>query len=122
MIHLTATPNSVAPLRPRAPVTVHPGRLPSDPLAWRCYLLGEASSDPEVDFDACGCEFPAGFQPFPDESDQTELWDEGYQSFADESEPVFWTQPTDSGLLPSETKNFLQASIDGEFIQRFPEE
>jgi len=122
MIHLTATPNSVAPLGPRAPVTVHPGRLPSDPLAWRCYLLGEASSDPEVDFDACGCEFPAGFQPFPDESDQTELWDEGYQSFADESEPVFWTQPTDSGLLPSETKNFLQASIDGEFIQRFPEE
>jgi len=47
--------------------------------------------DPAIDFDACGCEFPAGFQSFPSETDQTELWDDGYLSFADESEPIFWT-------------------------------
>jgi len=109
MIHVTSTAGSVAPLGPRAPVTVHPARLPSDPLARRCYVLGEASSDAEVDFDACGCEFPAGFQPFPAETDQTELWEDGYQSFADESEPVFWTQPPEPQLGHAGTIKFLQA-------------
>jgi len=103
-------------------VIVHPARLPSDPLAWRCYVLGEASSAPDTDFDACGCEFPAGGQPFPDETDQTELWDEGYQSFADESEPVFWTAPSEFHLLPPGTSEFPQAPIRDVFIQRFPEE
>lgn len=49
MIHLTSSASHLAPLAPRAPVTVHPARLPSDPLAWRCYVLGEASSDSDTD-------------------------------------------------------------------------
>jgi|GEM_PF-2642011 len=122
MFHLTSTAGPVATLAPRDPVTVHPARLRSDPLAWRSYVLGESSFDPDLDFDACGCEFPAGFQSFPAETDQTELWEDGYQSFADESEPILWTPPLACPFLSTRTHEPLQASIVDEFIQRFPEE
>lgn len=66
-------------------------RSKSESLAWRQYVFGEYSTDPDDDFDQCGCEAPPCYDEAPDGIDQLTLFDDGYQPDPEEGEPVFWS-------------------------------
>ena len=68
---------------------VHPWRPKSEPLAWRQYVFGEYTTDPDEDFDQYGCEVPPCYEEAPDETDQLKLFDDGYQPDSPDGEPVF---------------------------------
>lgn len=71
-------------------------------------MFGEYPTDPDEEFDQCGCEIPDGFQAFPEETDQELLFDECYQPDPPQGDPIFW---------PSES---VQAYPEEDYIRRNP--
>ena len=90
----SSTPQSAPAHDSPSGYRAHPIRPCTDPQVWRRYVIGEYSDNPEVDFDACGCEYPPGWQSFPAEDGQMSLFDEAYQFDPGDQVPVFW-QPSD---------------------------
>ena len=60
-------------------VQPHPWRPKSEPLAWRQYVFGESTTDPQEDFDRSGCEVPPCNEEALENIDQLTLFDNGFQ-------------------------------------------
>lgn len=94
------------------PVHPHPWRPKSEPLAWRQYVFGEYSTDPQEDFDQCGCEVPPCYDEAPEDINQLTLFDDGFQPDPPEGEPVFWPL---AGVQEFPDDDFVQYAPDEEF-------
>jgi hypothetical protein len=80
--------STTVPATPPRPTTC---RNKSEPIAWRQSVFGKYTTDPEDDFEQCGCEVPPCFDEAPVDIDQLTLFDDGYQSDPEDAEPVFWS-------------------------------